>query len=160
MHIPGYKGATVPVTTSSQVLLRLEFWTKFFFWYFFRKETHQKNVFVVETSFFTTWGRRFPWCPLFWRVINFFKWYPGIQTSWATSGNLSCIILMLLSNSGLIGPENKWKVSFLIWPPVTYIQCSHGVHFSKVSKIFKLNQYLTNGLADHRPSSYGLSKHL
>jgi hypothetical protein len=42
-----------------------------FFWYFFRKETHQKNVFDVETSFFTIWGRRFPRCPLFWRVINF-----------------------------------------------------------------------------------------
>ena len=39
------------------------------------------------------------------------------------------------------------------------MECSHGDHFSEVSKIFKLDQYLTNSLADHKPGSYGLSKH-
>ena len=77
--------------------------------HFFRKETNQKNVFDVETSIFAIWGRRFPQCPLFWRVINFYNWYPSIQTSWVTSGNLSYIILMLSGNSGPIGPENKWQ---------------------------------------------------
>ena len=36
---------------------------------------------------------------------------------------------------------------------------SHSVHFSKVSKNFKLNEYLTDSLADHKPSSCGLSEH-
>ena len=66
---------------------------------------------------------------------------------------------MLPGHSGPIGPENKWKVSLPIWPPVPYMEGSHGVHFSEVSKFFELDQYLTNGLVDHKPSSYGLSKH-
>ena len=66
---------------------------------------------------------------------------------------------MLPGHNGLIGSKNKWKVSFQIWPPVPYMEYSHSVHFSKVSKIFKLDQYLTNGLADHKLSSYDLSKH-
>ena len=66
---------------------------------------------------------------------------------------------MLPGHCGPIGPKNKWKVSFPIWLPVPYMECSHSVHFSKVSKNFELDQYLTNSLADHKPSSYGISKH-
>jgi hypothetical protein len=35
------------------------------------------------------------------------------------------------------------------------MECSHGDHFSEVSNFFKLNQYLTDSLVNHKPRSYG-----
>jgi hypothetical protein len=67
----------------------------------------------------------------------------------------------LLNSDAFWRQWTNWsrEVSFLIWPPVPYMECSHSVHFSEVLTFFKLDQYLIDGLVDHKPSSYGLSKH-
>jgi len=123
--------------TSSQVLPRLEFWASFFL-NFFRKEP-PKNVFDVETSFFTY--REGYSTMSFSEGSSNFRNDIRVQTSWATSGSLSCLFWCFpaVVDRSVLRINVSYHSRF---GHSTYMECSHGDHFSEVSKFFKLDSIL------------------